>query len=103
MTILEVLKAVRGLLMDPDKWCQHGFHDGEKNCILGAVSRVVGTDNDTYQRAVLALATARCVDQPAAVLSRFNDAEDTDHKAILRLIDSAIDKEGKGCSTTSSS
>ena len=85
---LKSLKGIRKLLSDEERWLKGDFekvNPETKNfqyCLLGASREVDGPGEVLADRIMIAV-----LDSP---VMEFNDAEDTTHKDILKLLDRSI-------------
>lgn len=110
MNELDILKAGRELLSDPNRWTKrtlardkngHATNDPWDKvstcfCSVGAIHKVVGPNNDTNRG--LKYAVADCLADSALALFGhrgavvvFNDAPSTTHDQILAVWDHAIE------------
>jgi len=91
VTVLEVLKAARARIENPENWCQHEmFGPGGSCCAIGAVYNVAwdARARDCARKRMDA-ASCRLFDGRRAV--RVNDT--FGHAAVLRIFDAAIADE----------
>jgi hypothetical protein len=107
MTLVEFLQAVRDVIPTPRRWTkrkQESF-DGQRHCIIGAIYVVARDHGRTdLQRTILeqplakqAVAAVReAIKQlyrdRADAIAYFNDHRQTQHRDVLRVLDTAIDK-----------
>ena len=97
------LRAARAMIADERRWCQHMFvfgdWDGERHCLVGAISAVTATDTgwDSLppKSNVLRLRRAwKFLDSITApdTAMVFNDSHT--HGEVLALVDRAIERAG---------
>lgn len=102
---LALLDAVRDVLSNPDRWCKEAAGkdaDGDcvdprddtalRWCVLGALRKVHRAPlcDDVSKRALAALRGVIDVADGANGIARWNDAEDTTHAELLRVLDASI-------------
>ena len=95
-----VLKRVRKLLSDPNKWCQGAFARDKNSdhvescsefavswCLLGAINKEVGTSDDF---SIYGSSAAKYLREKTGIrdIVLFNDH--ATHKQVLDLLDKAI-------------
>lgn len=109
MNALEVLKAARHLLSDPNRWTKRAYARAADGldidatsdmavsfCAIGAMRHVTGSDsivdNEEYGEAMVALNGAVVWPGKLCRTARFNDHPDTTHEDVLALYDRAIER-----------
>ena len=104
---LEVLRDARGRIADEGNWCKGDFNDGDRHCLVAALSLAAGssdfrTPNGTERR----LARHLVMQLPKKVplrtrlrimpvrqrLMYFNDDARTTHDDVVALYDRAIER-----------
>lgn len=82
MKVSEVLRAARGRIDTPDKWCQGNYADGDgRLCALGAL--MVDTNPPEALRLLY-----RAADAAGSTVASINDTRT--HADVLALYDAAI-------------
>jgi hypothetical protein len=101
-----ILMDARDRIADPSRWLKHGFRDGDRHCLVAALSLASGSrsfDNPNEAERRLAKQLAKHVPlnrgfaKWAALVSArnglmmFNDHRRTRHDDVMGLFDRAID------------
>ena len=96
----------RSRIADPSRWLKHGFQDGDRHCLVAALSLACGSPtfdspNETEQRLAKQLAKQVPLNRgfgkwvaivtPRNGLMMFNDHRRTRHDDVMGLFDRAID------------
>jgi hypothetical protein len=101
-----ILMDARDRIVDPSRWLKHGFQDGDRHCLVAALSvacdsRSFHDPNETERRLAKFLAKQMPLNRGfakwAALVSArnglmmFNDHRRTRHDDVVGLFDRAID------------
>src|SRR6266487_876088 len=101
-----ILMDARDRIADPSRWLKHGFQNGDRHCLVAALSLACGSHsfdnpNETERRLTKFLAKQMPLNRGiskwvAVVRSRsglmmFNDHRRTRHDDVVTLFDRAID------------
>ena len=99
MTTLDILKAARKRIEDPERWCQGYLRGGDKWCAIGAVYEEADEAESGFAAICDVLAAHAGLDGAAeGRLAEWNDTHT--HAEVLALFDRAIaTEEGKAVSS----
>ena len=101
-----ILMDARDRIADPSRWLKHGFRDGDRHCLVAALSLACGSrtfdnPNETERRLAKFLAKQMPLNcgfskwmtlvSPRNGLMTFNDHRWTCHDDVMGLFDRAID------------
>ena len=101
-----ILMDARSRIADPSRWMQNGFQDGDRHCLVAALSLACGSPsfdnpNETERRLAKHLAKQMPLSRgfskwvafvsPRHGLMMFNDHRRTRHDDVMGLFDRAID------------
>ena len=101
-----ILIDARSRIADPSRWLKHGFQDGDRHCLVAALSLACGSrsfddPNETERRLTKHLAKQVPLNRgfgkwaalvgPRHGLMMFNDHRRTRHDDVMGLFDRAID------------
>jgi hypothetical protein len=101
-----ILMDARDRIADPSRWLKHGFQDGDRRCLVAALSLASGSrsfddPNETERRLTKLLAKQVPLNRgfgkwaalvsPRNGLMMFNDHRRTRHDDVVGLFDRAIE------------
>jgi hypothetical protein len=101
-----ILMDARSRIADPSRWLQYGFQNGDRHCLVAALSLASGSPsfdipNETERRLAKHLAKQMSLGRdisrwvtfvsPRHGLMMFNDRPRTRHDDVMGLFDRAID------------
>jgi hypothetical protein len=101
-----ILMDARDRIADASRWLKHGFRDGDRHCLVAALSLASGSrsfddPNETERRLAKHLAKQVPLNRgfskwmtlvsPRSGLMAFNDHRRTRHDDVMGLFDQAID------------
>jgi len=103
---VEILRDARSRIADEGNWLKYDFQDGNRHCLVGALSLAAGsanfrTPNGTERRLARRLVTQLPTNAPLRIRLRFmpvrqrlmyfNDDERTTHSDVVALYDRTIE------------
>ena len=78
------------MIADPERWCQHDYHNGKRNCAIGAFRKVAPNEYDLWDEAEGILDACAPIPVPGGVAAAVWVNDNSDHATVLKMFDRAI-------------
>lgn len=90
--VTDFLLEAKGLIDSPEKWIKGSFRKNGCYCMLGALLEVVGKDYAWDKACTLIENTLVREKAFSCYMPEFNDAPETTHDDVMKIMDLAIER-----------